>query len=171
MRHASPFLVPVGELLDRPGHSRPVTIETPVEWGVEFSTALPDPPLVARIELTAVPGGIVVRGDVELSMRSTCTRCLAETDHLHRVRVDQVAWRPGDDDEGDDPGYLLDGDVLDLEPMLRDEVLLALPVLWRCEPECPKLGESPQNDLNTAAPGQRSDSPFAVLRDLLDAGE
>ena len=105
-------------------------------------------------------------------MRLTCARCLAETDHVHRVRVDQLARRPGDgEDEDDDPGYLLEGDELDLEPMLRDEVLLALPVLWRCESGCAELGESPQNDLNTTAPGQRSDSPFAVLRDLLDTGE
>lgn len=184
MAATSPFVVPVGELFRHSGEVRPVRVETPVDWGVEYTVTLAEPPLVAALELTAVPGGVVVRGSAEVTMRSTCARCLAETDHVHRVEVAELA-RPADggaDDAGE--AYPLDGDQLDLEPIIRDEVLLALPLLWRCDPACqgvvpgsigperPEgLGETPQNDLNTAAPGRRSDSPFAALRDVFETGD
>ncbi len=184
MAATSPFVVPVGELLRHPGQVRPVRVEAPVDWGVEYSVTIGEPPLMAALELTAVPGGVVIRGSVEVTMRSTCARCLAETDHVHRVEVVELA-RPtddGTDDAGD--AYPLDGERLDLEPIIRDEVLLALPLLWRCDPPCQGLvpgsidpapgeglGEALQNDLNTAAPGRRSDSPFAALRDVFETGD
>jgi uncharacterized protein len=182
MTALSPFVVPVGELLRHSGRRRPVRMEIPVDWGVEYSVALTEPPLTADLDLTAVPGGVVVRGSVEVTIRSTCARCLAETDHLHRVEVGQLA-RPAAEAADDADAYLLDGDLLDLEPIVRDEVLLALPLLWRCDPPCSGLGEqadaagsgaglgeAPQTRLNTAAPG-RSDSPFAALRDVFETGE
>lgn len=177
MAAGSAFEVPVGELLRSrrgPGRVRRVRVEAPVDWGVEYSVALPDPPLVADVELSAVSGGVHVRGSAEVTMRSTCARCLADTDQVYTVAVDQLVG-PDDGRLGGDDGYRLIGDVLDLEPIVRDELLLALPVVWRCVPACPQpppgLGEAPGNDLNTGAPGRRSDSPFAALRDLLDSGD
>lgn len=167
MPRSSPFVVPVGEMLRHPGRARPVRIETSVDWAVEFFSARSDPPLRADLGLTAIPGGIVIRGPVELTIASTCVRCLTETHRIHRVKVDQLAEIV---DEGDD-GYVLAGDMLDLEPIIRDEVLLALPLLARCDPPCRGLGEDPETGLNTAAPGRRSESPFAILRDMLDAGD
>jgi uncharacterized protein len=184
MAATSPFVVPVGELLRHPGQVRSVRVEAPVDWGVEYSVTLAEPPLVAVLDLTAVPGGVVIRGPAEVTMRSTCARCLAETDHLHRVEVAELARPGGDATEDGDEAYLLDGEQLDLEPIIRDEVLLALPLLWRCDPPCEgvapgstddasgeELGESPQNGLNIAAPGQQSDSPFAALRDVFETGD
>ena len=44
-------------------------------------------------------------------------------------------------DDGEDAadGYALDGDLLDLEPALRDALVLALPLAPLCREDCPGL--------------------------------
>jgi len=39
----------------------------------------------------------------------------------------------------DDEAFRLDGDDLDLEPAVRDALVLALPFQPRCRPDCPGL--------------------------------
>ena len=51
-------------------------------------------------------------------------------DTRHRVR--------GDSEEDDETSRLED-DLLDLEPLLRDAVVLALPFQPLCQPDCPGL--------------------------------
>ena len=48
------------------------------------------------------------------------------------------ASHPADDEE-DDEVSRLEGDLLDLEPLLRDAVVLALPFQPLCEDDCPGL--------------------------------
>jgi len=76
------------------------------------------------------------------------------------------------DPEGDDE-YHLAGNVLDLEQLLRDEVLLAMPVAPVCGPDCPGLVAVAGSGLNTSTPDQEDESasPFAALKDLLDTGD
>jgi uncharacterized metal-binding protein YceD (DUF177 family) len=54
--------------------------------------------------------------------------------------------------------------------MLRDEVLLAVPVAQLCGDDCPGVVTSAGIDLNTEpdTDGSESRSPFAALKDLLD---
>nr|MBA2338366.1 hypothetical protein [Acidimicrobiia bacterium] len=80
MPTGSRFLVPVGDVLRHPGRTRAIHIETPVDWSNEEFAVLLQPPLGADIDLTAVPGGIVVRGPVEVVVRATCGRCLRQWD-------------------------------------------------------------------------------------------
>jgi uncharacterized protein len=168
MPHASPFLVHVGDLVRRHGEPRPHRISTPVDWAVELSHVLPDPPLVADLVLSAASGGVVVRGTVTVTVRNTCTRCLEDRDTAMEIAIDQIAERKGGDD-----GYELHGDELDLEPMLRDEVLLAMPLLPVCDPSCRGLVRGAESGLNTATPDPagRLESPFAVLEDLFESGD
>jgi uncharacterized protein len=148
---------------------RDADIEVPVDWSVELSEVRHDPPLRATLRLDAVAGGIEVRGTVTVAVRHRCYRCLTEIDDELELDLVQVVTA---DPDGDDD-YHLDGDVLDLEPLLRDEVMLALPVAPVCGPDCPGLVGVPGSGLNTATPDQEdeSTSPFAVLKDLLETGD
>ena len=62
--------------------------------------------------------------------------------------------------------------------MLRDEVVLAMPMIPTCGDDCPGLEvdhlvSERESGLNTGAPGDEGakTSPFAVLQDLFDDGE
>lgn len=168
MPHASPFLVHVGDLVRHGGAARRHRVSAPVDWSIELSEVLPDPPLLADLVLSAASGGVVVRGDVTVTVRYTCPRCLESRNVVIDVDIDQIAEREGGDD-----GYELHGDDLDLEPMLRDEVMLSMPLLPVCDPPCEGLVQDVESGLNTPAPepAGRPESPFAVLEDLFESGD
>ncbi len=166
MSPSSSFLVHVGDLLRQPGRVRPVRIVVGVEWGVDMAKIVADPPLDADLELAATSGGVVVRGVVSAVASLSCTRCLRDFEAPLRVEISQLVQdEPDDEDE-----YHTVGEDIDLEPILRDELLLATPLLPRCEPECGGLVHDSETGLNTASPGS-PDSPFAALQDLFDAGD
>lgn len=170
----SPFVFPVADLVRSDTQPRHVEVVAPVEWGVELSRTLVDPPLTADLTLSHVSGGVLVRGTVTVTVRSACHRCLDDFEEEMDIEVAQLfVFDPDYDiDDPDAPDYEIEGDAIDLEPMLRDEVILAMPMLPSCGDECPGrvpgvVGDA-ETGLNTSAPVSErgSTSPFAVLQDL-----
>jgi uncharacterized protein len=160
---AGPFTVIVSDLLEREASPRTVHIDAAVDWGLELSSIVPDPPLDADLTLSPLPGGILGRGVVAYRVQHTCRRCLST--YREDVELDVAAVFEAKPDED---SYPIDGDQIDLEPFLRDEALLAMPLLPQCPDGCDVVVTTPETDLNTDFPGE--DSPFAVLRDLLPPG-
>lgn len=161
---ASPFVFSLSGL--EPGsRPHPVRLEVPVAWSVESAEVASDPPLTVDLTLEAVPGGVVVRGSAAFVTHETCHRCLKESEVERTVQVAALFQRePLEDDD-----YVVEGDAIDLEQMLRDEVLLSLPMVPRCSDDCGGVVTTPESGLNTDPPGDDpgEGSPFAVLRDLL----
>jgi len=130
---------------------------------------LPDPPLLFDLGLSPIAGGISVMGTIEATIQHRCHRCLEEWVEEAVHDVAQLLTVDGDEDDD----YRLDGDVYDFEMMLRDELILALPIAPLCGPDCPGLVVETGSDLNTNPSEDEAgaNSPFSVLRDLLDGGE
>ena len=160
----SPFLVDVSDLLGRDVPARSVVIDVVVDWALEMSKILAEPSLVAELSVGPIPGGILVRGEVCYAVEHTCRRCL--TDFID----DGCSPVAGlfEIDLGED-AYAIEGTTIDLEPFLRDETLLGLPLLPVCEESCEGVVTTTGIDLNTDPSGDSDDtgSPFAVLRDFL----
>ena len=78
-----------------------------------------------------------------------------------------------DSAEPDDEELSLDGDLLDLEPVLRDAVVLALPMSPLCREDCPGLCVECGVRLDDAGPDHRHsdalDPRWAALRQLEDS--
>jgi len=160
-----PLRLIVSDLLREPGYRRAVDLEAPVDWALELSRVDPQTPLRAHLVLEGTSGGIVVRGRATVTARHTCRRCLTEwTEPLAAEILEVLA----SDTEAE---YRLHGDEADLEPPLRDAVLLAMPLRPLCRPDCRGLCAVCGADLNTGScPGhdEAPGSPFASLRDLLE---
>lgn len=165
----SPFVLNVADLLGRDTTSRPVSIEAFVDWGVDMSKLSTDVPVVADLVLHPVSGGVAVTGTVSYTTIDTCYRCLDEFATDRRVTVGALFDTTDDDDES----YELIGHDIDVEQMLLDEVLLAVPVAPDCGDDCTGVVTSAEIDLNTDPQGDAGDSrsPFAVLKDLLEPGD
>ena len=164
MVRESAFQFPVADLLAHVGDRRNIVVAAPVDWGLDLSRV--GPQLAADLVLESASGGIVVRGPVTTLVANTCHRCLTE---WQEPLVVELLEALGVDDDPD--GYRLHGDVADLEPPLRDAVLLAVPLSPTCRPDCRGLCAVCGADLNgTSCPGHddEPDSPFAPLRGLLD---
>jgi uncharacterized protein len=166
----SPFLVNVADLRHERALPRPLALRAEVDWGVEMSRIAAGVPLEAELELSAISGGIRAHGTATVTVHHVCHRCIDEWDEEMDVPIDQLFVEASRADEDD---YAYSGDELDLETMLRDEVLLAMPLVPSCPDGCQELVDSPQTDLNTPTPEEQGEtsSPFAVLKDLLDEGQ
>lgn len=96
----------------------------------------------ADVVLESVVGGVAVVGTVRAPWIGTCRRCLEPAGGTLQVAVREHFTEDGD---GEETYPLHDGEV-DLEPMVRDAVLLELPQAPLCRSEC--LGLCPTCGVN-----------------------
>ncbi|ANW17862.1 YceD family protein [Streptomyces clavuligerus] len=140
------------ELGRRPGALQRLSrsVPAPVDLGVEGVIGVPEgAPVELELRLESVMEGVLVTGTARASAEGECVRC------LEPVRLDVAAEfqemftypdaddrdrsaEPGDDAEGEDVLFLKDG-LFDLEPVLRDAVVLALPMQPVCREQCAGL--------------------------------
>ena len=88
--------------------------------------------------------GVLVTGTATAALEGECARCLEPIDDDVDVTFQELfvyddrSHAPADDGQ-DDEASRLEGDLLDLEPLLWDAVVLALPFQPLCEDDCPGL--------------------------------
>ncbi len=87
---------------------------------------------VADVVLESVLGGVSVTGTVLAPWAGECRRCLAPASGVLELAVRELYTEDGDGDET----YPLVHDEVDLEPLVRDAVLLELPRAPLCRPDC-----------------------------------
>ncbi|GAA2514099.1 hypothetical protein GCM10010201_07550 [Pilimelia columellifera subsp. columellifera] len=94
------------------------------------------------LRLQSVSEGVLVSGVVTGPLVGECGRCLRPISDTLRVSVQEMFAYPGSTTdataEDDEIGRLQD-DLIDLEPTLRDAVVLVLPTNPLCHPDCQGL--------------------------------
>ena len=141
----APLVLDTRELGRRPGSQRKISFssEAPAELGIEILGVPEGSQVDFDLRLEAVMEGVLVSGTVEADLAGECARCLEtieDTIHVDLQELfvyDDPAHRSGDDE--DDGVSRLEDDLLDLEPLLRDAVVLALPFQPLCREDCPGL--------------------------------
>ena len=133
-----PLRIGVTDLLRRPGTRRDVERSVVLD-GLAITTASvpPGAALDVTLELEAILGGITARGTVVVPWQGECRRCLEVVEGSTTVDVNEVFESSPTDGET----YPLGHDIVDLEPMVRDIALLALPLAPLCTDGC--LGPAP----------------------------
>jgi uncharacterized protein len=158
--------IPVADLLRRPGASRDVHVEIPIpDLHSRGGDVDPSRPVVVDATLERISDGVVVRGRVAADWTAACSRCLSPVSGHVEVHVDEL-YEPHPL-EGET--YGLDGDVLDLEPLVRDALLLELPNAPLCRDDCAGLCPTCGADRNVTACDCRTDEldpRWAALRSL-----
>ncbi|MFD3684237.1 YceD family protein [Nocardiopsis sp. NPDC058631] len=177
-------MVDTRQLGRQPGSMR--TVNRIVAVPDAFATAMASVPEGSEIELDlrleAVMEGVLVTGTVRGQLTAECSRCLdllsddmeAGFQEMYRYTADEDTKVPGaDEDAADkDEDYYLEGDLLDLEPVVRDAVVLALPLSPLCGPDCPGLCSECGAKLAEAGPdhghGDNVDPRWEALRTIAD---
>ncbi len=87
--------------------------------------------------------GVLVTGSARAGLEGECVRCLDPISEELEAGFQELFLYDDSRDrgttEGDDEVSKLEGDLVDLEPLLRDAVVLALPFQPLCEDDCPGL--------------------------------
>ena len=156
----------VRDLSHAPGSSRSVMIDEPVEGlATELARVPAELGVHADLLLEAVVEGILVTGSVRGLMVLSCARCLRPVESPFDLQVEELFTRGAGPDDDEYP--LVDGEM-DLEPMIRDAVVLAMPFAPLCRAGCLGLCSRCGGDLNldecTCPP--ESDARWAPLMGL-----
>jgi len=133
------------ELGRRPGSMRTTVFSAPApaELGIEILSVPEGSPVDFDLRLEAVMEGVLLTGTAKAALEGECARCLEPISDDVEVMLQQLfvyddgEQSPDDDDELD--VGRLEGDLIDLEPLLRDAVVLALPFQPLCSDDCPGL--------------------------------
>lgn len=141
--------VPVTDLVGKPGETRPYakTLAREDIESLERSWGPADEVLAGPIDLDlhldSVVEGILVRGTVGFTVERPCARCLTPQVRSHEVDVAELFQDPRkrEDDDEEDPGYEIVDDLtaIDLSTMIRDAVLMDLPLRVVCDEGCQGL--------------------------------
>jgi uncharacterized protein len=139
-------VIDVRDLVDSPGASRSVRVEEAIDGLATQLAAVPqDRSIGADLLLESVVEGIVVTGPVSGVMRLSCARCLKPFDQEFHIDVQELYVSRALPESEEYP--LVEGQV-DLEPLIRDAVLLAMPFAPLCRPDCRGLCARCGGDLN-----------------------
>src|SRR6476469_9617314 len=140
----SPYVFDVRPLGRRPGSMREDRrrIPAPADLGGELIGVSEGAPLAVDVRLESVTEGVLVTGTVTAPLHGQCARCLDPIiDELVVDIVELFAYPDSATDEtsGADEVHRLERDLLDLEPVVRDAVVLGLPWTPLCRPDCAGL--------------------------------
>jgi uncharacterized protein len=164
----NPFRLNVGFLINQPvGSSRDFLFEVP-QYNLDPDLQLSDLTGSARVTRTAQ--GLLVQVDMRAILLSECVRCL--TDFELPLAIDFTELYAFSQKSATDSELILPEDAhINLRPLIREYMLLDIPIKPLCKPDCkglcPTCGENLNENLCSHRP-EDIDPRLSVLKSLLD---
>jgi len=164
-----PWIVHVGPLLRAPGSRRDEGVRAPLPGAAGSASEVAEgEDVAADLVLESLRGGaLVAAGTIDAPWAGECVRCLG----LARGRLHVAVRELFDPDSDNEETYPLDGDQVDLEPLVRDAVLLELPLAPLCADDCqglcPVCGVN-RNQTSCTCAAEARDPRWAALDELKD---
>jgi uncharacterized protein len=148
--HRDPLVFDTHELGQRPGALQRLSraVEAPPNLGVEVIGVPSGARVELELRLESVVEGVLVTGTVRAPLTGECVRCLEPLERELEADFQEMFSYPGADDRSRDAGFgddteedmlFLEDGLFDLEPVLRDAVVLSLPLQPVCREDCPGL--------------------------------
>ena len=175
----SPLVLDTRDLPRRPGALREVqrVVPAPADLGVELISVPEGADLDLDLRLQSVSEGVLVTGSVTGPVTGECGRCLRPISDSLTVTVQELfAYENSVTDETTDEDELgrVQDDLIDLEPAVRDAVVLALPTNPLCREDCPGLCSEcgvHWDDLPEDHSHELADPRWAALHNLTNTEE
>jgi len=162
-----PFVLPIRDIIHRSGEMREHTIDVPApaKWGEGLVAVAEGEPVVVEVRHESVHEGILVSGEIDTEYTGICSRCLIDIAEGLQVEFQELFAYPGEE-EAD---FEVQDDHVDLETLVREAVVLALPFQPVCQPDCPGLDPVTGERLADNAGSQQReplDPRWAALQDF-----
>ncbi|MBO2455320.1 DUF177 domain-containing protein [Actinomadura barringtoniae] len=169
----APLVLDTRALSRQPGSSREQSLKVPApeDFGVEMVGVPEGAELELDLRFEAVLEGVLVTGTAWVPLEGECGRCLDPIASTFEADFQELFVYPDTRSGGnaEDDELRLEDDLLDLEPVLRDAVLLALPLSPLCRDDCPGLCPDCGVRLADAGPDHHHDAAdprWAALQGL-----
>ena len=171
------------QLQRRPGSMIAVErdVPAPADFGVVMARVPVDSTIELDLRLESVMEGVWVSGSADIEVEGECARCLEpvgwgetlEIAQMFEYEATDARGKPLPTPEGEDDDEVLPvihDDLIDLTEVIRDAVVLALPLAPLCSADCPGL--CPEcGILLVEAPGhshEQIDPRWAALGGLIE---
>jgi len=124
------------------------TVPAPDDLGdIDLIAVPPGQPIELELRLESVMEGVLVTGSAHATATGACVRCLDPMTRHVGARFQELFAYPDRathhhevaTEDDDDEVYELVGDLFDLEPVLRDAMVPAMPFQPVCSSDCPGL--------------------------------
>ena len=166
-----PFVLPVRDLVHRPGEMREHSLDVPApsKWGEGLVAVDEGEPLDIDVRLESVHEGILVSGEVGTEYTGVCSRCLTDIAEGLQVEFQELFAYPGDEETD----FEVQDDHVDLETLVRDAAVLSLPFQPVCQPDCPGLDPITGERLATSTGAETAapiDPRWSALQQIADQG-
>ena len=166
-----PLVIDTRELGRRPGSMRRIerSVPAPADLSLELIGVPVGAPLELDLRLEAVMEGVLVSGTVFGPVTGQCARCLEPiSDEVELDLQELFAYPDSATDETTSEGEAgrIEGDLIDLEPTVRDTVVLGLPLSPLCRDDCRGLCATcgaRWEDLPSDHTHERTDPRWAAL--------
>ncbi len=126
--------------------------------------------LAGIVRATRTPQGILLQAELFTKIELECVRCL--TDFQQMLKVDFTELYAFSQRYVTDSGLIMpETGIIDLEPVLREYILLEIPISPLCRPDCKGLCPICGNNFNESTCHHEDDSGdprLATLKSLLD---
>lgn len=177
-KDSSELVLSVTNLMHRPGTSETFAevVPAPADLGNALIGVPEGTDIDMNVRLESVVDGILVTGDAVVDVHGECSLCLDPIDYemsadIQELFVFEKAPEGGPEDEVDEQ-YAVEGETLDLEPALRDAVILQLPFQPVCRETCQGLCSEcgARLEENPGHHHEALDPRWSALQGLLSAG-
>jgi uncharacterized protein len=140
----APLVLDTRDLPRSPGAMRVVerVVRAPGDLGLELIRVPEGADLALTLRMESVTEGVLVSARVRAPLTGECGRCLRDIDPTLVVAFQELyayAHSTTEATTEEDEVGRMQGDLIDLEPELRDAVVLALPTTPLCRNDCPGL--------------------------------
>jgi len=152
----TPYTVDVYDLMHRPGEmrDRSIDIVVPEEFGNAMIGMKAGSELRVELRMESLHDGILVSADIDGTAAGECGRCLIDIEQAVQVEIQELFAYSSDEAFE----YEVHEDTIDLEPVIRDAVVLSLPFQPVCQEDC--LGLCPQCGVRLLDnPGHEHENP------------
>ncbi|HEV7830980.1 MAG TPA: YceD family protein [Pseudonocardiaceae bacterium] len=176
---SAPWVIDTRDLGRRPGAMRRYhrVVQLTAGLGMDVIGIPAGEQVVLDLRLESVMEGVLVSGTAVARITGQCARCLdLLTDRLELELTELFAYPDTATEATTDPdevSRVVDG-LLDLEPVVRDAVLLALPQAPLCSEDCPGLCAEcggKRVELGTDHRHEKIDPRWAALKPRLRGSE
>ena len=170
----APLVIDTRDLGRRPGAMRAFDVLAPAPAGLGNDViGVPQgAELAGRLQCESVVEGVWMSGTVHAPVRGECVRCLDPIDSERDFDLQEMFLYQEIHPDDVEAARLQDT-LLDLEPTLRDAIVLALPLQPLCREDCPGL--CPECGVRLADDPdhrhERTDPRWSALAELLNDEE
>ncbi|MBC8412193.1 MAG: DUF177 domain-containing protein [Nitrospira sp.] len=153
------------------------------ELKLQFDEAESPAAAVASLRLFRYGKTVLIKGTVKIILRLQCVRCLKDYEYSLDTLISEEyepAGKVGNEDQKEltkkdlQTGCYVD-DLIDLEVLIREQVLLAIPMKPVCSEQCKGFCSSCGKDLNTGSCSCRQEevdprlAPLEKLKKALES--